>query len=237
MNVLIIDDEGKVCDMVERLVKDYVKKSNLEDNINIISFESIPWLLTYIDNGNTADIIFMDIKLKDYNGIDLAQKIQEADKEAVIIFMTGYIEYAEEIFRAKPFYFLIKPVTAERVDNIMDRAIEHRRAALKSSFWFKVENVSYCVDKRDIYYIEADKKNVNIYTKDKNYKVNISFKNIEEETNDVMLKCHRSFMINPEKVRKCGRTEIELISGKVIPVSRANSREICEKICMTMTNR
>ena len=38
MNVLIIDDEGKVCDMVERLVKDYVKKSNLEDNINIISY-------------------------------------------------------------------------------------------------------------------------------------------------------------------------------------------------------
>ena len=236
MNVLIIDDECKVCTMMERLIKGYTERNNVEHNINIICFENIPWLLSYLDDGNSADIIFMDIMLKKYNGINLACKIQEINKKAVIIFMTGYVEYAEEIFRAKPFHFLIKPITAERVDNVMGRAIEYQKEISKSILWFKVENVAYCINKKDIYYIEAAGKSVNIHTKEKIYKVNTSFKSMELETQDTMLKCHRSYMINPEKVRKCGRTEIELITGTHIPISRAGSREIREKICNAVSN-
>lgn len=238
MNILIIDDEKTVCDMMESLLKRYFKRNASEIAVNILCFEKLSWLLTYFDNGNGADIIFMDIKLKaSYNGIDLARKIQEINKSAVIIFMTGYIEYAEEIFKAKPFYFLIKPVTYERVEEVMNKAVAYRKEKLKSMLWFKIENVAYSIDKRDIYYIEAERKNVLIHTKEKIYKVNTSFKSIEEETGDIMIKCHRSYMVNPEKVRKCSRTEIELISGMEIPVSRAKSNEVAGRICIAAADR
>ena len=234
MNILIIDDESNVCTEMERLIKDYIRKNNVECNISIRSFEHISWLLSYIDDGNTADIIFMDIKLKNYNGINLACKIQEINKKAVVIFMTGYTDYAEEIFKANPFHFLIKPVTGERLDSVMDKAIEHVKEISKNTFWFKIENVAHCLDKKDIYYIEAAGKSVNIHTKEKSYRVSISFKGVQQETENTLIKCHRSYLVNPEKVKRITRTEIELITGDIIPVSRAKSREICNKICMAV---
>lgn len=236
MNILIIDDERNVCDIIEVFLRSWLERREPERDMNIMSFYGIPGLLSYFDDGNKADIVFMDIKLKKYNGINLACKIQEINKKAIVIFMTGYIEYAEEIFKAKPFHFLIKPITAERVDEVMDRAVEFQKEISKRMLCFKIENVAYCVDKNDIYYIEAAGKNVNIYTKEKSYRVNASFKTMESQTEDILLKCHRSYIINPEKVRKFSRTQVYLISGEIIPISRSNSREICEKICNRVTS-
>lgn len=230
MNILIIDDEINVCGMLEEILRDWIIRRKPECDINIITITGMPGLLSYLDDGNKADIVFMDIKLKKHNGINLACKIQDINEKAVIIFMTGYTEYGEEIFKAKPFHFLIKPITAERVDKVMDSAAEFYKEISKSMLWFKIENVAYCVDKNEIYYIEASGKNVNIYTKEKSYRVNESFKSIEAKTEDILLKCHRSYIINPKKVRKCSRTQVWLMNGEIIPISRASSRKICEKI-------
>lgn len=230
MNILIIDDDSKVCDKIERFVRRYVEKRGLEYTVNIIKFENIPWMFTYFDNGNKADVIFMDIQLKDYNGIDIAAGLQEINSNMAVAFMTGYIEYAADIFNVNPFHFLVKPVTLDDIEKVMDKVIEYRKCSGKRTMCFKVENVLHCVDKRDIYYIEADRKNVYIHMKEGIYKVNDSLKNMEIQAGDVLLKCHRSYMVNPEKVRKCEKNSIELISGEIVPVSRSKSKTIGKEI-------
>ena len=47
---------------------------------------------------NKVDIAFLDIEMKDLNGVEVAKKLKETNASINIIFSTGYREYMEEAF-------------------------------------------------------------------------------------------------------------------------------------------
>lgn len=57
-----------------------------------------------------CDIAFLDIDFegKRYNGIDIARRIRSKRKDAVIIFVTNYIEYAPEGYEINAFRYVLK---------------------------------------------------------------------------------------------------------------------------------
>ena len=65
-------------------------------------------LRTYIQNMGNTSIILMDILLEQENGISLARRIQDQYPDTQVIFFTGYLEQAENIFGANPAAFLVR---------------------------------------------------------------------------------------------------------------------------------
>ena len=48
------------------------------------------------DGQNIFDIIFLDICMKDMNGMELAHEIRKSDRNVQIVFLTGKTEYVFE---------------------------------------------------------------------------------------------------------------------------------------------
>ena len=69
---------------------------------------------------NTADIAFLDISMRGMGGIALAEKLLELQPDCSIVFCTGYTEYAVEAFRLHASGYLMKPITAEAVQQEID---------------------------------------------------------------------------------------------------------------------
>lgn len=83
-NILIVDDEESLLESLESLLK--------EEGYNVETADNGEHALEEIEN-NSYDLIVLDVRLPDFNGIDLLKKVrkmQEEDEESRVIIVTAY---------------------------------------------------------------------------------------------------------------------------------------------------
>jgi len=227
MEILIVDDDKNICEYIEQAINNHM---NIGNDCYVKTFDNVPFLLSYIEDGGRPDVIFMDIRLNMHNGIEIASKLQQHDNNITIVFVTGYIEYAEDIFEAKPFDFLVKPITQEKLDKVLKKLITNQNSKEHTCIKVLENGAIYYINKKDIIYVEAALKYSIIYTDKKTYKTKTMFKILEKELEDNLIKTHRSFMLNPSRIKKIEGLEIEMINGDIVPISRSKKKEIYDKL-------
>ncbi len=79
--VLLVDDDIDVLEPIQYLL--------IEEGHKVITASNGNEAITEY-NENTPDIIFMDIKMPVLNGYDAFNKIKDTDKDAKIVFTSGY---------------------------------------------------------------------------------------------------------------------------------------------------
>ena len=78
--------------------------------------------LDFVKN-HSADIAFLDINMRGMGGLALAEAIISARPNCRIVFCTGYEEYAISAFKLHASGYLMKPISAEDVQNEIDNII------------------------------------------------------------------------------------------------------------------
>ena len=82
----------------------------------------------YLSDGKEHDIIFLDIEMggssAGMDGMGLARHIRgmEAQKQPIIIFVTGYEKYVYDAFDVGAFQYLVKPVDEQKFADVFGRA-------------------------------------------------------------------------------------------------------------------
>ena len=110
MIAIAVDDEVL---MLGALVKAI---SASDDVREVVKFSDCEQALEYVRN-NDVDIAFLDINMRGMGGLALAEKIIAARPECKIVFCTGYEEYAISAFKLHASGYLMKPISAEDVQN------------------------------------------------------------------------------------------------------------------------
>ena len=59
------------------------------------------------------DLVYLDIKMNDKCGVDVAKEIKRIKSNCIVIFVSSYDEYIHESYRVEAFQFLKKPVEEE----------------------------------------------------------------------------------------------------------------------------
>ncbi|WP_186431007.1 sigma-54 dependent transcriptional regulator [Clostridium sp. BSD9I1] len=115
--VLVIDDESSICTALSFA---------LEDNYEVFTAKDEKTALTII-NEVDINIILLDLRLGDENGIEVLKKIKCANKEIMVIMMTafGTIESSVEAIKNGAFYYITKPINMEELDLLMKKAEEY----------------------------------------------------------------------------------------------------------------
>lgn len=113
MNVLIIEDEARAANRLERLLV------QLAPHFRIIGkLESVREAVGFLRNEALPDLIFSDIQLAD----GLSFKIfEEVPAPCPIIFTTAYDQYAIEAFQTNGIDYLLKPVEEDRLAQSLDK--------------------------------------------------------------------------------------------------------------------
>lgn len=134
MNVIIVDDDKAMLLAIKKILK------KMHDIDTIDTFNNIKEGIDFFNN-NKADIAFLDISIKNGNGLDLARSILEKSPDTDIVFITSYREYAVEAFDMSALDYIVKPVSIERVERSVKKALEKRLLAVEKSF-LKEEEIS-----------------------------------------------------------------------------------------------
>ncbi len=225
MKCIIIDDEATARLIISKHCSDIKGLNVLEEFSN--AMDAMKYL-----NQHTVDLIFLDIHMPGFNGIDFIQTIKNPPN---VILTTSDPNFAIEAFEYDCIVdYLIKPVTEERFNKAINKASNSVKVAQKTETNIttqdSTDNVLYVnidrrlikIDMPSIYLVEAKGDYIMIKTETKNYIVHSTLKKIEDKLPDhTFLKVHRSYVINVSKI-----IDIEdncvLIKKDIIPVSRSN---------------
>jgi DNA-binding LytR/AlgR family response regulator len=231
MNCIVIDDEKMARVIVRTLCNQLNSLNLLEEFSNAI--EAIKYL-----NENDIDLIFLDIHMPNFSGLDFIKTLKDPPK---IIFTTSDPKFAIEAFEYDFIVdYLLKPIELPRFEKAIKKAEKQLAAQthfdiqnepeLKNDFYVNIDRRLIKIDLPSIYLIEAKGDYINIKTEDKNYVVHSTLKKIEEKLPDsLFLKVHRSFIINVKKIIDIEDNSV-LIKKDVIPVSRSNRPELMKRL-------
>jgi DNA-binding LytR/AlgR family response regulator len=236
MKCVIIDDEPLAVELLE----DFVQKI---DSLELITtFNNAIDAVSFI-NQNNVDLIFLDIQMPHFSGIDFLNTIE---KKPLVIFTTAYSDYAVEGFNLGAVDYLVKPIPFHRflksvvraqqifnpASNIQTISENITAPELEQDFMFvraEYENVK--MNFSDILFIEGLKDYVKIYTTDNKFTLTlISLIKLENLlSNKGFSRIHRSYIINIKHVKSIQKNKV-LISDKRIPISESYKTAFFEKI-------
>lgn len=189
---------------------------------------------------NEVDLIFLDIEIKDINGFELANYINSYYPNTMIIFLTGYSDFALKGYEFQPIDFLIKPVNMVRLEQALSKVKDLKcsnKLKKEIKIGIRVEGGFEIININDISYIEKRGRKVFIICKDdKIYNSSDSLRELEDIFSEYgFFRCHQSFLVPFEKIKgihasNFGRSyliKLEDINAEV-PLSRDKYNELKE---------
>lgn len=170
------------------------------------------------------DLVFLDIQMPDFSGIDLAKNISKPTR---IIFTTAYPDYAVEGFNLDATDYLLKPFSFERFSKAVNKVVEQMQKE-KLSLQLPVTEDKFIYVRsgydtikillRDIYYIEALKDYIQVFTAHGKIMSLVSMKEILHMLpGEEFVRVHRSFIVPLSKISKVSPKRI-FIGKKEIPL-------------------
>ncbi|NLP58543.1 LytTR family DNA-binding domain-containing protein [Lutibacter sp. B1] len=233
MRCLIIDDEPLAIELLE----DFVSKISY---LQLVSSCSSAIEAISILQNNKVDLIFSDIEMPDFSGIEF---IKSLDIKPLFIFTTAYSHYAVEGFNLNAVDYLVKPIPFHRFLKAVTRAqaLFNLKKDDTSSLIFnnlepqfifvKSEYENLKINLADIKYVEGLKDYIKIYTNASKPVLTLStLKSFEEKLEKYnFIRVHRSYIVSLNHIHSVQRNRI-IIDNKRIPIGLNYKDEFIKRI-------
>ncbi len=191
--------------------------------------------------GVRYDVVFADIKMPGFTGLDLAREIQKINSHPQVVFITAYDEHALEAFELEAVDYLLKPFSEERLARTV-RRLEKKKGLAEPRKGLVDRIVVEKAGKRiplppdEIYFFEARDDYAMLYTYEQKYLLASSLKKLEERLKLYpFFRVHRKYLVNLEKIKEIiplSRSTFLLRmkdrAGSEILVSRRRARDLRE---------
>ena len=252
--VLIVDDEQHARDELAYLLE----SAGTIDNVDVAS--SAAEALVMLQE-TPADIVFLDIRMPDLDGIQLARTLGQFSSPPAVVFVSAHEQHAVEAFAIDATDYLLKPVSMERLAATL-RRIESRAigkvegnappAGAERDEEDALPFVAVVVagkirlsDRGEIRYVEAEGDYVRFHTYKDAYLVRKSLSSLAEQwSSEGFVRVHRSFLVNLRHVIEIQPYfNHQLIvrlndQGETkVPVSRRRAGQLRERLGLGTTGR
>ena len=221
INITICEDDKLQQKQLEDLIDSYIN-NHPDLPCKYKSFVNAEALLGYINFEKKFDIYLLDIVLPNMNGMELAKKIRNQDRKAVIIFITAEKEFALDAFGVQAFDYLVKPISKEKFYRLFDRISALYETAQPRSVFVKTPNGLENMYLDNLEYAEHSRRRIlyhlnNLTTIESNTLRQPFSKEVEEIVQDErFIVCGPSFMVNLHLIKSIQKETIIFKSGEEI---------------------
>lgn len=230
----ICDDDKILCAVLEEQIYELSKEIAIKVEIEVwYSGESIQ---NDLKKGIELDLLFLDIELVQKNGIAVGNFIRNEmeNMQTHIVYISSKESYAMQLFKVQPLDFLIKPVPAEHIREVLIRSIK-QKSNTETYFEYQKGNSVFRVPVRDIAYFMSMNKKIIIVKKDGKGKFPSEefygkLKSIAENLPADFLMIHQSYIINQTYVSEYSYETVKMVNGENLNISKPYRKETRSKI-------
>jgi two-component system response regulator AlgR len=212
LRVVVADDEAPARSRVRDLLEDCAASLALQ----VVGEAANGCELLELLQRTPADVVLLDIRMPEMDGVEAAQHIQKIEEPPAVIFTTAYDSYALKAFELHALDYLVKPIRLRRLYDALTRvrsmtplsldvlqqiAPEARRHL---SVQERGKVLLVPVDK--ILFMRAELKYVTIRTAEREHLLEESLVRLEQEFRDRFVRIHRSCLVAREYVDRFERS-------------------------------
>ncbi len=230
---LIVDDEPPARDVLKRYVEEIPTLEMAEECANAIQ------AITILQQ-QPIDLIFLDIRMPQLNGIDFLKTLKNSPK---IIFTTAFSEYALEGYELDIVDYLMKPIRFDRFLKAVNKAFptpNHKQALEQtipteekkneSFIYFRSDRKMVKILLSDILFIESMKDYVKVVTANTSIMTKQSISSVETMLPEKsFIRIHRSFIVSINKIKSFTNEVIE-IGETEIPIGKLYRNSVIKQL-------
>lgn len=235
ISVAVCDDEKRICDWLTAAVRDAFALYDLEGSVTVFN-DGKPLADAYIRGEAHFDIILLDITMKNCDGMTAAKIIREYDSGVMIVFVTASAEYVFTGYEVRAFRYILKPELTHGFAGVFRECLDALTKSDEKRFTFQSGSETFTVPLADILYFESDKRKIVLYSHSgKTYSFYKKLDEVEQElSKNDFVRCHQSYLVNAKKISSFKGSELMLVSGTAIPVSKHRSAKTNEAFLWAM---
>ncbi|RTY88935.1 LytR/AlgR family response regulator transcription factor [Flavobacterium sp. RSP15] len=222
LNCVIVDDSS-----IQRMI--ITKLVNIHQNLHLIADFSNAIEAKSCMSVHNVDLIFLDIEMPVISGFDFLDGLKVQPQ---IIFITSKAEYAMKAFDYDATDYLQKPITIDRFNASVKRAIDFHLLKKENKedegehIFIKSNLKKLKIFTSKIKWIEAFGDYVRVVTEEDSNLVLSTMKSFENDlSKDKFVRVHKSYIINIDKVERFNSKYAEIGMTK-IPLSRHKKEDL-----------
>jgi len=225
MTCVIVDDDVYSL----KLLQTYASKV---PDLNLLGSFTNPIEATNFIVSNEPDVLFSDIHMPELNGIEFTKRF---DNRPLVIFTTGFTEFAMNAFEIDAMDYLLKPITFEA----FLKAVNKAKVFLKGSgdmfpngeySWIRSSGKFFHIYYKDILYIEGVKDYVMINMQLMKLPVAMNLSTIHKQLpRSTFIRVHKSFIVNFENIHQLSPDSL-MVGDRTIPVGKTYSSELLSRM-------
>lgn len=229
IRIVLCDDSAPFLETLSIEIRQILRRNRIEGAIYSYEYtEDVPSYLL-----SNCDVFFLDIDFneKQCTGIDLAKRIRKLRPDAVIVFVTNYIEYAPEGYEVQAFRYLLKSNIHSKLEQCLLQTIS-RLQTERETMHINISGEILSIPIADILYIESQGHLALVHVLKKGnqalkvYRFYSSLANLEKQmAPQGFLRTQKSFLVNMRHIKKYQCNGAQLDNGQTLRVSEKNYAE------------
>ena len=223
MRVAICEDEEYQRNTIIQFIMNHTIQY---PGITVSAFTCGEDLLSAYEHGDSFDLIFLDIQMKDMNGIATAYEIRKKSRHAILFFITGHTQYVSAAFALSAFQFLIKPVRQDTFDREFKRAVNkyHRD---RQKYVINTKASTMTLEIKDIHFMEIRDHRIVIHSETQEYIKSGKLNDEEKKMRPYgFIRTHQSYLVNMAYIRVITEKDVIMTNGKQAAVSARKRAEV-----------
>jgi DNA-binding LytR/AlgR family response regulator len=237
--ILAVDDEAPALDELSYLLD----SSPLVDRVAVATSATAG--LRKLHDAH-FDVVLLDVRMPGLDGMELARLLGRFAEPPAVIFVTAHEDHALEAFEVGAAGYLLKPVDAVRLDQVLRRALAARGTTAAASQGatsgdvgdvvpVDAGNRTILVARRDITWIESAGDYVRLHVRDgSSHLLRTPMAVLEEHWGERgFVRIHRSYLVAVREItelRTDGSHTSVHVAGQELPVSRRHVRDLHDRL-------
>ncbi|MGZ3651977.1 MAG: LytR/AlgR family response regulator transcription factor [Bdellovibrionota bacterium] len=235
MNILIVDDEALARSRIAGFLRDHGLQCKVREAENgIEALEALKCAHT--------DILFLDVQMPGLTGLEVLGQLEKRNFQ--VIFQTAFDEHAVKAFEENACDYLLKPFTRDRFRKALEKALSHlghapdtgvesellKKNGYLSRILVKAGAKSLLVPVSEILAFVSEDHYTTVITAAREFTIDLSLSHLEERLDPAKFqRLHRNNVVAMDCVRAViggDNMEVELSTGRKLPVSRNNRKKL-----------
>lgn len=215
-----------ICDNELLFLKQFLALcQNLPCIDEIVPFQNGDLLLTEVKAGVAFDAVFMDIDFGNKkNGIEYSKELYEINPQIRLVYITGFTDrFVQHVFLSPSnmIGFLTKPVDKDLLSSVIDKLQTSLDQDKQTLFCIVGKSDSISVPVSSIFYLESNAHRSLIYTDTETHSLYERLSVLKERLPSCFLACHKSYIVNMNKIKRIEKNVIILENLTEIPISKS----------------
>ena len=230
----IVEDDDRDLARLTRFIDQYSNEKQTEIQTTIFR-DGLDFVEAYKP---IYDLVLMDVEMPHLDGLKTAKHMREMDAQVPLIFITRMAQYAINGYEVAAIDYVVKPVSYGTLATKIEHAIhfaEEQRFRQDDYLFLNLGADSYRkISTRDILYIVKDHNYLRYVTRDEEFRVRGTLKDMEDRFNGTsIIKCANGCMVNLRHIEQKVRNTI-YIGGIQLTVTKQCQEEFTEKFMQFM---